>query len=1244
MPAYGSGNRSARVDRIVKRKRARRAKTPVKSSGVFGGLAPATAPLTTAQHQAHQRAKRARAQLPSLPLPHVPVIRNPTPAQTRAAHQIITSSRNALVGRGGSAAERAARRAEVDQAFLEDPRMARAIRHYGRVAERQAALGLAKAYGVEGSRQQRIAAGRGLLASRRVRDRVKPGKAHTRFGVGPASIDVTSLGRSIIGQTSFRYGANSPEQKFTANALGDVKSLAESPFIAGYEGGAGAWEAAHGDTSRLERLAKGTWEGIKHSVPGELVQGHPEAAAESFREHPLFAALDIGGATSILGHTAGALTRAVGSRAVEGGVRGSLARTGSTVRPPIALTDDAAGGLVERSYSKDLTRKAAQVARDASREPLRDAEGHVVTVKQRGREVPVLQATRGEQRRHTKKAADLDAARANSVERMVRDQAGHEMRVRGVRGRGAKDLVAMVVEGTITSAKHFREDLESHARRLRGEIGRHEAGEPVYRHTGELKAAQARVALVERVLASPKAMAQAGKIVAAGEEIGRKLNAREREAIDLGLLTSSRAGRSRLVPAAVEHMGARHFTPEELRALPDQGDVTAEALRHGALRHPDGKFMANKDVEGFLHGRGRDPETVAYLPHRLDVRGRRAFHSQFRPGGRGMMEKGEVRTGEAYRKGTTESSAALIQEQGVRQATQIAKARQLDRSVESQGVRRPDGKYFTSKEGLEAADRIEKDTGQRMVPMRAFAAKLGPETQRIIREDLQGPGAMESLGLRLLDDRVIHAADEAGAVRARNVVLMPEAYVKRLQAHLSPAGDVTKFLQSLNRPFRFAVLAQPKWLVGNFVEPFIVRLTVSGAGLNVFGMGVDVAAANRMLRRMDKSTDAKVRQAAQEIRAQHLGGLLIGGRGASVRRSADEFEAYGQMVERLPAIRQAHDALSLAGRALMAPAGAYFRLNRAIEAVAQRAGLGRDVRRDLQEFRGSWLATLRLQKDALDDVGKGLVNTSAQQRFLRSQHELLGKYEGFPPWMRRLTQTAFPFIPWALNSARFTMWTLPAHHTALTALMVKVNDVVAKDWEDVHKGTPPGALRLAIPTKRGGWVDLARYTPFGLSGPVAEGELGGIIDQAFPLFRGPYEALHGRDPFGRELQMSDGEPAGVGDKLAAAGYGMVEGTTPYVGQIRRVLEGGGTGYSDSTILHPRAKPGTDYMSGLRRTFDPFRPTYLHAPSEPGAGRGRRGPRTADERIDAALEQLGDLDALDAEQDDRINRALQSLAP
>jgi hypothetical protein len=670
-----------------------------------------------------------------------------------------------------------------------------------------------------------------------------------------------------------------------------------------------------------------------------------------------------------------------------------------------------------------------------------------------------------------------------------------------------------------------------------------------------------------------------------------------------------------------------------------------EAKQQGGLRTQDGRFLANKDIEKLLTDVDRDPATVAYLPHRQDILGGRAFHTRFDQN-RPIADAPEARTGEAYRKGARMVSREVLEEQGVRQAVQLAKAGRIDALVRDAGARHPawakaqageqltkqeqrivdGGGYFTMREALEYAQRLEWDddgrpileydklgnpilhgpAGERLVPMRAYAGRLSDEAKHIIREGLQGPGGMETLGMRLLNDRVMSAGDLAR--QERNVVLVPAARVEQLQRHLRPASEIEKFFQMLNKPFRFAVLAQPRWLFGNMAEPTI-RLTTVGSGINVFGLARDLTAAAKVLKVMERHPDPRVRDAAAQIRAQHFGGLFIGGRGASVRRSAEELPViYGKVISRLPVVREGFEILRYVGRALMAPGNAYFRMNRVIEGVAQRAALGRDVTRDLQEFTGSWTATLRLHKDALEEVAQGLTNTPTQRRFLRSQHEMLGKYEGFPPWLRRLTQTIMPFLPWALNAARFVYWTMPAHRTIQTALLMKVNDVVAQEWQEVHANVPPGSLKLAVPTKRGGWIDLARYTPYGLSGPVVQGELGGLTDQIAPQFSGAYAALGGKDPFDRPLQtekmaLEGRRTASGGEKIGAATYGLVEALVPYLAQIRRVREGGGTAFAGSTVLDPDVKPGTDYMSGWRRTFDPLRPTYLSAPTSGKKGRG-----------------------------------------
>jgi hypothetical protein len=125
------------------------------------------------------------------------------------------------------------------------------------------------------------------------------------------------------------------------------------------------------------------------------------------------------------------------------------------------------------------------------------------------------------------------------------------------------------------------------------------------------------------------------------------------------------------------------------------------------------------------------------------------------------------------------------------------------------------------------------------------------------------------------------------------------------------------------------------------------------------------------------------------------------------------------------------------GRRQGAPRAAetIFAINRAGEHGLQMAAFGKSVRREAQDFTRAWHKTLILSEKAMDDVAKGLVNTPTQQRFMAAQHELLGKYEGFSPALRAVIQGPAPFLPWALNAARFVFWTMPAHRSLQTALL-----------------------------------------------------------------------------------------------------------------------------------------------------------------------------------------------------------------
>lgn len=681
----------------------------------------------------------------------------------------------------------------------------------------------------------------------------------------------------------------------------------------------------------------------------------------------------------------------------------------------------------------------------------------------------------------------------------------------------------------------------------------------------------------------------------------------------------------------------------------DKKALAQEAKRpdtSAALRHPDGRRLTNKEIEDHARAGGRDPSTLAYVPHVASEVGNRAYHQAFQPGTRPRVGD-QVRTGTMFRRGATAIGSDVVRDAKVHKAVMVTKAQQLDRLISDSGMKLSEqalkdlrasgsktaaltareqrildrGGYFTAAEADELAKRLEADGKGQYIAVRAHSAALSAEDSYRL-QTAQSPAAMETAHLGLLNDRVIELGRKQDR-RARNVVLMPLEEWNRLTEHAHSAGDIEKIVQMMNAPFRMAVLPQARWLTGNFVEPMFVRLPLSGAGINVPGLMMDVRAFNKVRDAMKKGTP-EMRAAWKEIEAQQLGGLFIGNRGASVRRTyadfagADAFPGatrrqkvgiakanasstalYGlHVVRHLPIVKQLIDlAVGLAN--------GFFGVNRVLERQMQKQSLGRDIRRDVHAFTGSWLKTVKLGGEAAHEAAQGLVSTATQQRYMEAQHELLGKYGGFGPKARRLIQTFAPFLPWTLAAARFVYWTMPAHHTVATAALLKISQSVQDDWDKAHAGSPPD-LGLASVRKDGGLVDFARYTPYGLSGPIAGGNLGALVTPFAPQVSGALSAVQGRDPFGKPLKVKPTEtnPKGtptIWDKLGIAGNSLAGSTVLGYSMLQRFREGGGTGYGNSNPFSPKTKPGSKHMSAANRIFNPFRPTYLRAPVVAGSG-------------------------------------------
>ncbi|HXJ92636.1 MAG TPA: hypothetical protein VMT20_07110 [Terriglobia bacterium] len=997
----------------------------------------------------------------------------------------------------------------------------------------------------------------------------------------------------------------------------DVATMGEFPFVGGWKAAQATAALAKGETKPAKELGTGLVEGLKHGALGELAQGHLEGAERAAQEHPGMTLAETAGAVSAVGRGAGAL-----SRAAKMGI-------GQRIRSPIALephispeTAMRGEALKYRTFSGDLTRKAVQVRADLAREPLRDSNGHIVTIKDRGRSVPVLLPTAKEAKRLQEQRANFASARAVGMQRAAREEAAHaalqastapgrlplalrahiKPTIRGalrpvhVQGKiiplsaqnVGEHLAQLVASGTIRP-KHFAEDLQAHIDRIRTAVN----NPSMFRHRGELAAAEGNLSLLEAAASHPSVMDQAERIAKQGRMHGRQLNAYDKKLAENQVYPAEQLERARLSEYALAHMDARHS---------DAGFVDR-----------DGKLITNAEIKAHMRAHGVNPSEVAYLPHRMvTAEAKKSFYKPFVPGRR-LVGNEPKRTGALYKRGATAMTTTMLHEELANKATTLANVHQFDRMVRDQGRLHPamekaamgepltpaeqeivkGGGYFNAKEAGQWADKLEEEGFGRYVPMRAFASKLSADAQKGVME-AQAPSALEDVRSKMLNDRIVHEGDTS---TARNVVLVPEDYANRLMAQAAPVNyQPVRMLQMLNNPFRMAVLAQPRWLTGNFIEPYFVRLPLSGSGVNIPGLAMDLRAGTKVMKELEKQ-DPK---AAAEVRSIFFSGRFLGGKQATVRRTTYDVPATAFM-RKLPVVKQLGHLIAFYPKL-------FFAFNRvAIEDPTALAALGKQARHDIQAATGHWTETVKLGDAAVKDAAKGLVNTANQHRYAEYYWELLGQYDGFKPALKQLIQTATPFLPWTLASLRFVYWTLPAHHTVAFAGLMKTAQSVIKEWEAEHKdfGKPsPGELALYPRSKKGGYIPVPRYTPFGISIPVSQGPAKAIsqVEETFlPQVSGSIEAFAGRDPFGRPLQVPKtktnpkGEPTEA-QKTEAGLYSLGEALVPMVSQIRRLREKGGTAYGTSTVWNPQVKPGTNTgMSAFERTFNPFRPTYLKPP-------------------------------------------------
>lgn len=655
-----------------------------------------------------------------------------------------------------------------------------------------------------------------------------------------------------------------------------------------------------------------------------------------------------------------------------------------------------------------------------------------------------------------------------------------------------------------------------------------------------------------------------------------------------------------------------------------------------ALRDAEGKLLTNEQIHAHMRANGvpfdREGPLISYVPDRPDVNSRASYHRAQALLKRDTVESGFQRTGAAQQKGITGQSFNLVADHMVRMGitTGDGAIGQFDKLAREVGTVDKDGRPFDSRSAAEALANLNAHPDQpKLVAVRLFPGRYSPG-QRDLIQRIQGAQALdpshygsdlETYVERSFADRVLGDDALSSGDRTRNIALMPEELVSRFQQHLSALSTRSPTGALLAKGFRTAVLPfSVKWLTGNVAEA-IIRLAVIGAnpfdyaaGRRVLNQARGRPQRNLMGRKVLSEIiglDAQHAGLSTEVGSSLLGGLLYGEPGLTVHRGVSDYEHSNMRVPAQVIGGLAHTTmLGEIGHELMRIPRTIFHLNRILEQQSQLVALGRYARRDIQEFTGSYAQTLRLQHKAVREAARGLYNTATQRDAARFIDETLGKYSRFSPRLRALIQTATPFLPWYLNAARFVFWTMPMKHPTTTAVLVSAEHAFSKDLADQHKDLPPGELKSAVKSG-GGWLDIARFTPFGAFTGIVGGDLRQVASPFLPQAQGIYHALSGEDPFGRQLQVpkTPDNPKGIATQgdirrtvLDQALGSFVPGYSP----IERIAQHGETPYSgrNSLLFGIHTKPDSSHgYSGLERFANPFRPVFLK-PRKQAAGVGK----------------------------------------
>lgn len=931
-----------------------------------------------------------------------------------------------------------------------------------------------------------------------------------------------------------------PPGEIASNLVKDVLELPANTPPAIYLPLAGIVEAAQGDSSRLE----GLWEDYKETglLPA-IAEGDLDKVKESIKSHPLFAALEVRGVQAVAGRAAGAaLRRAPSDR---------LRRVAGTEREALQLP-----GALEpqpRRFSPDLIEKGVQVLRDRRRE--RRQGGQIATPKQVDR---IL-----------RERAHRLPATLQGTSRMGRED---ELRAVGEAQPARKidrEGVALAARRIIRSPQTFAEDLTSYARSLdreaaamAGEIRTAASASEKASIRVQLRENEAMRNTVDRLLrdGDPEAIFRSAEA-----NVG-PLRTQTAELEEIGLLGEGQGTRAAAMDFAVRHMGARAGKPT--------GGGREQLL------DANGNPLPTRIIEAEMRRQGVDP--AGFITQRPGSLGRGSFYRAPFPN-RPSLPKAR-KTGEATRRGTFDPAYETIRQQRARNQQIISGARNFTRIIsEFAATRTRYGNRDKAQEVVRNPEIAGLPPGMRLVAVRlspysASKRERGKAEEAFERLDPEDTLAVEMLG----DDLITKATQDGPGPWA----VVPEVAFNELRENFRPAAASRRAAQLVSQTFKGAVLPlSPNWYLSNFLD---INMRAALEGTTPYGMNASLA--RRYLRELEKVDP----QTAAEMRAGVTPGMIFGrAMRDEYHRTAEQFAGtrLEGLANVLARVRRAPVARTVLDGWRDFRDGAFRFEDWFIERRGQQAMLGKAIREQLRETKGTWRAGARVTDDALREfIGTGKLGTPKQIALAKRVERAMGQWTANSPAMRQLLVDYLPFGQWLRASARFVYHTLPRHHPIKVGIAAAVAEMTQEEREQLglsyfaEEGRLPPQLMGSIPTSDGGLLPIQGMTTLGqFAAPFSPTGLPGFLLPQAPIYE-----MAGLDWTGKELTHEDGTPLNQDERAAAAFLAGIEVFIPASGTLTRV-----TGF-DPLGAGEEAQGLTGVVPRGLRPYDPGLVEYLRS--------------------------------------------------